>query len=90
MRGAEKKVIHLKNTGSQLFSEAYFIVNNDKGTPPREIKDMISEADRIIDRSISDRGAEGREGRKILGFFVHFFIGAFLTLALTISIVALF
>ena len=90
MRGAEKKVIHLKNTGSQLFSEAYFIVNSEKGAPVREIKDMISEADRIIDRSISDSGAEGRERRRILGFFIPFFLGALLTVSLTVFITVLF
>lgn len=87
MRGAEKKVIHLKNTGSSLFSEAYFIVSDDRQGSRTQIKDLLSEADRIIDESISRDSTEGRErGRRLLGFLVPFFLGVALTLSAAIII----
>ena len=50
MRGCEKKVVYLKNTGSALFEEAYFILKERselcgiKG----ENTDLLVEANRII------------------------------------------
>ncbi len=87
MRGAEKKVIHLKNTGSSLFSEAYFIVSEQRANSRAQIKDMLSEADRIIDESISRETTDTREcGRKILRFLLPFLLGVILTLSAAITV----
>lgn len=91
MRGAEKKVIHLKNTGSSLFSEAYFIVNEGRDNSRAQIKDMLSEADRIIDESISrDSTDKGEKRRKLLRFLLPFLLGVVLTLSVAILISLLF
>lgn len=39
----------MKNTGSRVFSEAYFIVNSDSEKCGYKKGDMISEANRIIE-----------------------------------------
>lgn len=51
MRGCEKKVVHLKNTGSALFEEAYFIIKENSepcGTDEGKDVDLVREASRII------------------------------------------
>ena len=64
LRGCQKRVIHLKDTKSHLFDEAYFIVReqNDTQEQIRE-KDMICEARRIIAQHLppSERKRKARQ-----------------------------
>ena len=46
-KGCEKRMIMLKNTGSDLFEEAYFILNNRNNSHISR-NDMIKEANRIV------------------------------------------
>ncbi len=46
-KGCEKRMIMLKNTGSELFEEAYFILNTKKSSHVSN-NDMIKEANRIV------------------------------------------
>ena len=55
MRGCQKKVIYLKNTGSDYFDEAYFVLKSDTGAYKRTDEDIIREANRIIDENIGKR-----------------------------------
>ena len=50
LRGCQKKIVFLKNTGSKHFDEAYFVISEEgeKSTPP----DLIKEANRIIDENV--------------------------------------
>ena len=52
MKGCQKRVIYLKNTGSELFEEAYFVVSRVGEESKLDEKNMISEANRIISDSI--------------------------------------
>ena len=49
VKGYQKKVVFLKNTGSEFFDEAYFVVCDAEHT--QSDADMISEANRIIDEA---------------------------------------
>ena len=82
MRGYQKKVIFLKDTGSQLFDEAYFIVSRRGEEAHIDQSDMVFEANRIIKESLDDKEMRirGGENRSRLGFFIPFFIGSFSTL----------
>ena len=54
MRGYEKKIIHLKNTGSRYFEEAYFIVKDNKNERCTSDKEfMVDEATRIIEENFN-------------------------------------
>ena len=88
MRGYQKKVIFLKDTGSHLFDEAYFVVSRKGEEAHIEQGDMVFEANRIIKESIDGKEMRIRgEGNKSKsGFFVPFFLGVFLTLIIMISI----
>ena len=55
MRGYQKSVIHLKNVGSSVFEEAYFVINpkSEKNkNSKKEHTDFISEANRIIEENV--------------------------------------
>jgi len=87
MRGAQKKVLYLKNTGSPLFEEAYFILKCDtRLAKSGDISDdyvtrgMVCEANRIIEESF---GKRRHIGLRPLSYALVFLFGAALTLLFT-------
>ena len=72
MRGYQKRVIYLKNTGSRYFEQAYFIMreNGDSASPSSE--HMIDEANRIIKENFEKERAGFFFARKrqILAFLL--------------------
>ena len=91
MRGYQKKVIFLKDTGSHLFDEAYFVVSR-RGEEAQICKsDMIFEANRIIRESLKD--TEKRiKGRRLLraGVIIPFFCGVAVTLLVNLGVYLIF
>ena len=73
MRGYQKKVIYLKNTGSRHFEEAYFILREDAEKKALSSAAMIDEANRIIKENFQ------RERRGFISskkwYIVAFFVG---------------
>ena len=82
MRGCQKRVIYIKNTGSRHFEGAYFVLRQNHG----EVSsfDMIKEADRIINESFA-RDGECRGGR-VFKYAISFFVGALVPLAVFIAV----
>lgn len=71
VRGYQRKVIYLKNTGSRMFDEAYFVVREDSEVTPASEGDMITEANRIIEENFGSHRERGRpsvRGRDVLSF----------------------
>ena len=89
MRGYQKKVIYVKNTGSRHFEEAYFVLRPDSEGASASPDSMILEANRIIEenRLGSKRRPQGYYAAKYaLLFTIGFILGAaFIILALAIS-----
>ena len=79
MRGCQKKVIFLKNTGSYLFDEAYFIISKEGEKTTLSEESMILEENRIIENSYSEEPIEEPKRRRILSFMIPFTIGAFIS-----------
>ena len=81
MRGYQKKVIFLKNTGSHLFDEAYFVISQRGEDAHVEQSDMVYEANRIIEESLGDKELRLRGGgnKSKSDFFAPFFLGVFIT-----------
>ncbi len=50
MRAYQKRVIFLKNTGTDSFESAYFVIS-DKCAEKKDSADMVSEARKIIKES---------------------------------------
>ena len=61
VKGCERRIIHLKNTGSEMFEEAYFILN-DKYRREEKCGDMVKEANRIIEENLCREGLSLGEG----------------------------
>jgi hypothetical protein len=85
VRGYQKKVIFLKDTGSHLFDEAYFVVSSMGEKANIDQSDMVFEANRIIKESLTDKEkrleGEGKFFRK--SFIIPFFAGAVVTFLIT-------
>ncbi len=56
MRGYQKRVIFVKNTGSRHIEEAYFVMRSDVSGAEASRELIVEEADRIIKESFGDRG----------------------------------
>lgn len=71
MRGSEKRVIFIRDTGSRIFEEAYFIVR--RGAPENAScseGDMLREAQRILGEASSAYPARRRSRRsRTFSFF---------------------
>ena len=50
MRGCQKRVIYMKNTGSEVFDEAYFVVKDGYSHTSAEV-DFLKEANRIVEEN---------------------------------------
>ena len=85
MRGYQKKVIFLKDTGSHLFDEAYFVVSREGEAAHIEQSDMVFEANRIIKESLGGKELRIRGGRRVLkkDFAIPFFLGALFMLIIS-------
>lgn len=86
IKGCNKRVIVLKNPGSDIFEEAYFIVK-DRGARVDPRVNLIDEANRIIEESLIDpriRALRRARKKSRLGRFLPFLFGVLLTLAAAI------
>ena len=84
MRGYQKNVIYLKNVGSSVFEEAYFVIRPGVEKVESKGQDLISEANRIIEESVGlDKNKKRAIGLKETIIFVSgFLISAVLTLSI--------
>jgi hypothetical protein len=48
MKGYQRKMICLKQTGSELFEEAYFVMRREKESDPYDEEALLAEANRIV------------------------------------------
>ena len=91
MRGYQKKVIFLKETGSRLFDEAYFVVSRQGEEAAIDQSDMIFEANRIIKESLNDKELRIKRERTLKnGFILPFLFGAFTAFTIALGIYLIF
>ena len=83
MRGYQRRVIFLKNTGSALFEEAYFVMRSEEMTEGKSEADMVSEAGRIIEENFGKR-RRLRKIPRLLALTISFVSGAVLTLIIAL------
>lgn len=48
VKGCERRVVHLKNTESAVFEEAFFVMKDMKTEKPPSCIEMVREANRIL------------------------------------------
>ncbi len=74
IKGCSRKVIVVKNPGSDLFEEAYFIVSPKESE--RRYGDFLLEANRIIQSKTVSHGRNQREKSVLLPVLAGFLTGA--------------
>ena len=94
MRGFQKKVIYIQNTGNPAFEEAYFILSDRADPLPDDGADMVEEATRILSERIFLPHAKTvlpHRGEKTLRFRQRFtgFFGGFLSGVLAATAISL-
>ena len=52
LRGAKKNMIVVRTRDSRVFEEAYFVMRRDKRPNPADEKDILWEANRILESSL--------------------------------------
>lgn len=88
VKGCQKKTIHIKDTGSKYYEEAYFVLRPGFPDSSSADADMIGEAMRIAGESISP-GAKRRVAvlkGKVLSFVLGFAAGALAALIVCLSL----
>lgn len=81
MRGCRKSVVFLKNTGSEIFEEAYFVLRSDIEKKGCGRIDLIREANRIIDENSG--GRRRARIRRFIPYLLSFAIGVMFALVIT-------
>ena len=56
VKGCERRIVHLKNTDSKLFEEAFFLLKEEKIEKPPSQGTMVREANRIVEENITGGG----------------------------------
>ena len=68
VKGCEKRIVYLKNTGSPMFCEAYFVINESYAKRMNDgQQSIVKEAERLIEESLN---AENKSFRKRLVAFL--------------------
>ena len=65
VKGSQRRVIHVKNTKSGIFDEAYFILKEEILLSVPE-NDMINEANRIIEENLKGERGGKRYGKLLI------------------------
>ena len=96
MKGCQKRIIVMKNTGSNIFDEAYFILKDSAlRSPGISEHDMVGEAARIIAENMivpeSDRPiAKCHCGEPELHILLRWYVAGVITAALVCVAIVLF
>lgn len=62
MRGCQRRVVYLKNTGSSIFEGAYFVLKDDRNICEGKdaVCDMVHEASRIIEENFDRKKRQAK------------------------------
>ena len=84
MRGTQKRVVYLKNTGSDIFEEAYFIIKEktDIDILAAGENDLIKEASRIINENSGKKQKNAL--KRITSQSCAFIIGVLISFIVTV------
>ncbi|MBR2343645.1 MAG: hypothetical protein IKA64_05260 [Clostridia bacterium] len=71
VRGYQRRVVFLKNTGSTLFDEAYFLMSDTEACSGVTDAEMVKEANRIIEQNLTRDGYSDSGARRALKFILR-------------------
>ena len=84
LKGCQKKIIQIKDTGSKYFEEAYFIIKNESLKSEINECNIIRDATAIVNEYISGSARDKIRKRNTKGMIL-FSIGFFIGLAMSVS-----
>lgn len=84
IKGCHKSIVFLKNTDSEFFDEAYFVLKPNAVC--KKDSDIVLEANKIVSSLTESKKRTGKVKGRIISFFLGGIIGASLTLLLTLII----
>lgn len=88
IKGARKEMIVVRTSNSRYFDEAYFVLRDDAQKKRRKSTDMLGEANRILAQIAPDYTATTKKpGRQWLFFCIGGFLGAALSIVVTLMLV---
>lgn len=82
VKGCEKRVVVYKSRGSKYFSEVYFIMKEDERQKNGDKKDIIAEANKIINECATRKRKKKTRKREIFLRILFFVSGAILAFPL--------
>ncbi len=77
IKGINKNMVVVKNTGSRYFEEAHFIVKS--GASVRSERDLLREADRLVGAALTREGKGSKPKKRlpvIISVILSFILGA--------------
>lgn len=81
VKGCQKKTVHIKNTGSRYYEEAYFVLRRGAESGATD-EDMIKEALKIAEESVlTPRKKKGAAKKYAVPFMIGFVAGVLLSAA---------
>lgn len=89
LRGCQKRVIFLKNTGSKIFDGAYFLISDNDKTSRMDSEDMIAEAGKIIEENIIGKKRESTQSKikRMRGLLLSFILGGIVCSLVTVLLI---
>lgn len=81
IKGCHKRIVFLKDTGNELFEEAYFVLKPYAFT--KSETDIVSEATKIVN-GITNNSIKIKERKRGKGRLIFFLLGTGLTSAIFI------
>ena len=87
VRGCQKKIIYLKNTQSDIFDEAYFVIKDNSLYEQLSECNMVEEANRILKESFDfeeNESLNGKIGLFVKRYLIPFLLGIILGILITV------
>ena len=91
VRGYQRRMVFLKNTGSKIFDEAYFVLSEEASALSVGKDDMIEEAKRIVEENLISKDTPSKKGFRGVFFYLlkrlpFVFLGALIAVVVTVLI----
>ena len=80
IKGSQKQMIVLRTSSSRYFDEAYFVLRREVSPKKGSRKDLLHEAERILNESGLLPRASAKRWRTVALFFSGLFVGAAIAL----------
>ena len=72
IKGINKNMIVVKNTGSRYFEEAHFIIKNSASEIHE--RDLVKEASKIVGNVLTESGKQSKPKRRVLKGIITFLL----------------